>query len=58
MPFDAQRRDLLRYEPHQEHDHREQDQQNGSVLLILFAVVVFLVGLVSEQISSLRVERH
>ena len=31
---------------------------NGSVLLILFAVVVFLVGLVSEQISSLRVERH
>ena len=31
---------------------------NGSVLLILFAVVVFLVGLVSEQISSLRVEKH
>jgi len=31
---------------------------NGSVLLILFAVVVFLVGLVSEQISSLRFERH
>ena len=31
---------------------------NGSVLLILFAVVVFLVGLVSEQISSLRIERH
>lgn len=30
---------------------------NGAVLLILFAVVVFLVGLVSEQISSLRVER-
>ncbi len=30
---------------------------NGSVLLILFAVVVFLVGLVSEQISSLRIER-
>ena len=27
---------------------------NGSVLLILFAVVVFLVGLVSEQISALR----
>ncbi len=27
---------------------------NGAVLLILFAVVVFLVGLVSEQISSLR----
>jgi glycosyltransferase involved in cell wall biosynthesis len=31
---------------------------NGAVLLILFAVVVFLVGLVSEQISSLRFERH
>jgi glycosyltransferase involved in cell wall biosynthesis len=31
---------------------------NGSVLLILFAVVVFLVGLVSEQISSLRFERQ
>jgi glycosyltransferase involved in cell wall biosynthesis len=29
---------------------------NGSVLLILFAVVVFLVGLVSEQISALRFE--
>jgi glycosyltransferase involved in cell wall biosynthesis len=29
---------------------------NGAVLLILFAVVVFLVGLVSEQISSLRVD--
>jgi hypothetical protein len=27
---------------------------NSSVLLILFAVVVFLVGLVSEQISALR----
>jgi glycosyltransferase involved in cell wall biosynthesis len=27
---------------------------NGAVLLILFAVVVFLVGLVSEQISQLR----
>lgn len=27
---------------------------NGAVLLILFAVIVFLVGLVSEQISSLR----
>ena len=26
------------------------------VLLILFAVVVFLVGLVSEQISALRFE--
>ncbi len=31
---------------------------NGSVLLILFAVVVFLVGLVSEQISALRFERQ
>ncbi len=32
---------------------------NGAVLLILFAVVVFLVGLVSEQISALRSEgRH
>jgi glycosyltransferase involved in cell wall biosynthesis len=29
---------------------------HGSVLLILFAVVVFLVGLVSEQISALRFE--
>jgi len=29
---------------------------NGAVLLILFAVVVFLVGLVSEQISTLRFE--
>jgi hypothetical protein len=29
---------------------------NSSVLLILFAVVVFLVGLVSEQISALRFE--
>jgi glycosyltransferase involved in cell wall biosynthesis len=29
---------------------------NGAVLLILFAVVVFLVGLVSEQIASLRVD--
>ncbi len=29
---------------------------NGAVLLILFGVVVFLVGLVSEQISSLRFE--
>lgn len=31
---------------------------NGSVLLILFGVVVFLVGLVSEQIAALRLERH
>lgn len=29
---------------------------NGSVLLILFSVLVFLVGLVSEQISALRFE--
>ncbi len=31
---------------------------NGAVLLILFGVVVFLVGLVSEQISSLRFEKR
>ncbi len=29
---------------------------NGAVLFILFSVIVFLVGLVSEQISSLRFE--
>jgi glycosyltransferase involved in cell wall biosynthesis len=29
---------------------------NGAVLLILFAVIVFLVGLVSEQIATLRFE--
>jgi hypothetical protein len=29
---------------------------NGSVVLILFAVIVFLVGLVSEQITALRFE--
>lgn len=29
---------------------------NGAVVLILFAVIVFLVGLVSEQVSSLRVD--
>jgi hypothetical protein len=29
---------------------------NSSVLLITFAVIVFLVGLVSEQISALRFE--
>jgi glycosyltransferase involved in cell wall biosynthesis len=29
---------------------------NGSVVLILFAAIVFLVGLVSEQISALRFE--
>jgi len=31
---------------------------NSSVLLILLSVIIFLVGLVSEQISSLRFERH
>jgi glycosyltransferase involved in cell wall biosynthesis len=31
---------------------------NGAVLLILFAVILFLVGLVSEQISSLRMDRR
>jgi glycosyltransferase involved in cell wall biosynthesis len=31
---------------------------NSSVLLILLAVVIFLVGLVSEQISALRFERR
>jgi len=29
---------------------------NGAVLLLMFAVIVFLIGLVSEQISSLRFE--
>jgi hypothetical protein len=29
---------------------------NSSVLLILASVVIFLIGLVSEQISSLRFE--
>ena len=29
---------------------------NASVLLIMLAVIVFLVGLVSEQISALRFE--
>ena len=29
---------------------------NSSVLLILLSVVIFLIGLVSEQISSLRFE--
>ena len=29
---------------------------NSSVLLIIFAVIVFLVGLISEQISALRFE--
>ena len=27
---------------------------NGAVLLLMFAIVVFLVGLVSEQIATLR----
>jgi len=31
---------------------------NGAVILILFAVIVFLVGLVSEQIASLRFDGH
>ena len=31
---------------------------NGAVILILFAALVFLVGLVSEQIASLRVDGH
>jgi len=31
---------------------------NSSVLLILLSVVIFLVGLISEQISSLRFERR
>ena len=31
---------------------------NGAVILILFAALVFLVGLVSEQIASLRYSRH
>ena len=29
---------------------------NGAVLAIMFAVIIFLVGLVSEQISALRFE--
>ena len=29
---------------------------NGAVLLLMFSVIVFLVGLVSEQISTLRFE--
>lgn len=31
---------------------------NGAVLLMLFAVMVFLVGLVSEQIAALRFDGH
>ena len=34
----------------------QQHITNSSVLLIIFAVIVFLVGLVSEQISALRFE--
>jgi nitrogen fixation-related uncharacterized protein len=29
---------------------------NGAVLFLMFGVIVFLVGLVSEQISALRAE--
>src|SRR5262249_54850741 len=29
---------------------------NGAVLLLMFAVLVFLVGLVSEQIAALRID--
>lgn len=37
----------------------QQKIPNGSVLLLMFGVVVFLVGLVSEQIAALRMEgRH
>jgi hypothetical protein len=31
---------------------------NSSVLLITLSVIIFLVGLVSEQISALRFERR
>jgi hypothetical protein len=31
---------------------------NGAVILLLFAALVFLVGLVSEQIASLRFDGH
>jgi glycosyltransferase involved in cell wall biosynthesis len=34
----------------------QQKIPNGSVLLLMFAVIVFLVGLVSEQIAALRTE--
>jgi glycosyltransferase involved in cell wall biosynthesis len=37
---------------------RQSHVTNSSVLLILLAVVIFLVGLVSEQISALRFERR
>jgi hypothetical protein len=32
----------------------QQKIANGAVILILFAVMVFFVGLISEQISALR----
>ena len=35
---------------------RSSTSPNSSVLLIMLAVIVFLVGLVSEQISALRFE--
>ena len=31
---------------------------NGAVILILFAALVFLVGLVSEQVAALRYSRR
>jgi hypothetical protein len=31
---------------------------NSSVLLIVLGVIIFLIGLVSEQISALRFERR
>jgi glycosyltransferase involved in cell wall biosynthesis len=37
---------------------RQSHVTNSSVLLILLSVVIFLVGLVSEQISALRFERR
>jgi hypothetical protein len=37
---------------------RQSHVTNSSVLLILVSVVIFLVGLVSEQISALRFERR
>ena len=37
---------------------RQSHVTNSSVLLILLSVIIFLVGLVSEQISSLRFERR
>ena len=37
---------------------RQSHVTNSSVLLILLSVIIFLVGLVSEQITSLRFERR